>query len=179
MITYEDIKKVNSTISKVDIKGKKYSVVAAKVAAFRNICPSGSIQTQIISLEDGIVTMKSTVSDEEGRVLATGFAQEVEASSYINKTSYIENCETSAVGRALAFIGIGSDEEIASAEEVQNAITQQMSPISDKEKKILTAMTEGKGYRVEEIFPHGLDMTNEMYVNACKRLSKLPVRKGK
>ena len=56
---------------------------------------------------------------------ATGFAQEDKSSSYINKTSYVENCETSAWGRALANLGIGIDTSIASSNEVAIAIGKQ------------------------------------------------------
>ena len=69
--------------------------------------------------------MKASIHDEEGRLLGTGTAYEKEGSSNINKTSYIENCETSAVGRALAMCGLGIDLSVASFEEVQNAIEQQ------------------------------------------------------
>lgn len=125
MITAEQIKGVNERIKKIEVKGKAYACVPARVQAFREICPEGSIETDVISMADGIVTMKTTVKDETGRVLATGLAQEKEASSYINKTSYIENCETSAVGRALGMLGLGSDEQMASAEELANAINNQ------------------------------------------------------
>lgn len=125
MITAEQIKNANERIKKVNIKGKNYALVAARVAAFRDICPSGSIQTEILSLDNGVVTMQTTVKDEDGKILATGLAQEKESSSYINKTSFIENCETSAVGRALGMLGLGSDEQMSSAEELVNAITNQ------------------------------------------------------
>ena len=125
MITFEKIDELNKKITKVDIKGKNYAMVAARVQAFRELCPDGAIETEIISLQDGVATMKATVRDESGKILATGHAQEKESSSFINKTSYIENCETSAVGRALGILGIGSDEQMASAEEVANAINNQ------------------------------------------------------
>lgn len=125
MITAEQLKAVNERIKKIEVKGKAYACVAARVAAFREMCPEGCISTEIISMADGMVLMKSTVTDETGNVLATGMAYEREESSYINKTSYIENCETSAVGRALGMLGIGSDEQMASAEEVANAINIQ------------------------------------------------------
>lgn len=128
MITAEGIKKANEDMKRTPIKGKNYATVPARVAAFREMCPMGSITTQIIKLEDGIVTMMTTVKDETGLVLSTGLAQEKENSTYINKTSYIENCETSAVGRALGMLGIGSDADIATAEEVANAINSQQSP---------------------------------------------------
>lgn len=125
MLTFEKIKDVNERIKKIDVKGKNYAVVASRVQAFRELCPNGSIATEIVDMKDGVVTMRTTVRDEDGHILGTGFAQEKESSSYINKTSYIENCETSAVGRALGMLGIGSDEQMASAEEVANAINNQ------------------------------------------------------
>ena len=51
----------------------------------------------------------------------------MQGSSNINKTSYVENCETSAIGRALAMLGIGIDTSIASANEVADAIAKQDS----------------------------------------------------
>jgi hypothetical protein len=125
MITAETIKSVNERVKKIEVKGKNYTCVAARISAFRELCPVGTISTEILSLADGVVTMKTTITDENGKILATGMAQEKETSSYINKTSYIENCETSAVGRALGMLGIGSDEQMASAEEVANAINNQ------------------------------------------------------
>ena len=125
MITAETIKSVNERVKRIEVKGKNYTCVAARISAFRELCPMGTITTEILNLADGVVTMKTTVADENGKVLATGMAQEKETSSYINKTSYIENCETSAVGRALGMLGIGSDEQMASAEEVAKAINNQ------------------------------------------------------
>ena len=125
MITAETIKNVNERVKKIEVKGKNYTCVAARISAFRELCPVGAISTEILSLADGVATMKTTITDENGKVLATGMAQEKETSSYINKTSYIENCETSAVGRALGMLGIGSDEQMASAEEVANVINNQ------------------------------------------------------
>lgn len=124
MITGESLKQINNELPKVNIKGKQYVMVKDRVAAFRQICPDGSITTEIISADNGSVIMKATVSDGE-RVLATGMAWEKENSTYINKTSYIENCETSCIGRALGFVGIGVDDSMASAEEVANAIMNQ------------------------------------------------------
>lgn len=123
-MNFEDLKKVNEKIKTVDIKGKEYAEVNQKVLGFRELFPTGYITTEILSHENGVVVMKATVGVDD-KVLSTGIAYEKENSSFINKTSYIENCETSAVGRALSFLGIGIDTSIASAEEVQNAIKQQ------------------------------------------------------
>ena len=129
MFTHEVLEQINKELGTVDIsKGNKktsYVMVNERVKAFRKICPSGSISTEIISLENGVVTMRAIITDDTGNMIATGMAQEKETSSFINKTSYIENCETSAVGRALGFAGIGIDGSMASAEEVANAIMNQ------------------------------------------------------
>jgi len=125
-MTYEDLQRVNTLLTPTDIgKGKGYIEVNQRIKAFRMLFPMGSITTELLSLEDGICIFKATVSDGEGRVLGTGTAYEKEGSSFINKTSFIENCETSAIGRALAMCGIGIDTGIASYEEVANAKEQQ------------------------------------------------------
>ena len=141
-MTFEDIQKVNEGLKTTDIKGKDYVEVNQRIKAFRQLFPDGFIKTDLVSLEDGMCVIKATVGmydkhlhDIDGEkgwwnithevVMATGYAYEKEQSSYINKTSYIENCETSAVGRALGMLGIGIDTSVASAEEVRNAINQQ------------------------------------------------------
>lgn len=125
MVTFEQIQKANEHIRTIEVKGKEYAEVNQRIKAFRMCFPNGSISTEILALADGIVTMRATVCNEDGQVLGTGTAQEKETSSFINKTSYIENCETSAVGRALGMCGFGIDTSVASAEEVQNAIHNQ------------------------------------------------------
>jgi uncharacterized protein (DUF3820 family) len=89
------------------------------------VYPQGTIQTHLISNENGICVFRASVLSQDGTLLGTGTAYEKEDSSFINKTSYIENCETSAVGRALGMAGFGIDVSVASAEEVQNAINNQ------------------------------------------------------
>ena len=137
MITFEQIKKANESIKTTDIKGKEYAEVNQRIKAFRMCYPNGSITTDIIGLENGIVTIKATVVNEEGAIIATGYAQEKESSSFINKTSYIENCETSAVGRALGFCGFGIDVSVASYEEVANAIENQQPKEEPLDPKLL------------------------------------------
>ena len=132
-ITYEDLKKANALIKTTDVKGKEYAEVPQRVKAFRSIYPMGTISTEVISLVDGVCVIKATVASD-GVILGEGTAYEKEGSSFINKTSYIENCETSAVGRALGFAGFGIDTSIASAEEVMNAQKQQHK-MSEEEKK--------------------------------------------
>lgn len=134
MYTWEQLVKANSIIKTTDVKGKDYAEVNQRIKAFRSVCPGGSIITDMLSNENGVCVFRATVYDEEQRILGTGTAYEKESSSFINKTSYIENCETSAVGRALGMCGFGIDTSIASAEEVANAIQNQ----EPKPKKQMT-----------------------------------------
>lgn len=128
MLTYENISRVNAELNKTPIKGKDYVEVNQRVKAFRQLIPNGRIETTLIRLDNGICTIKAEVYDGEGNALASGIAEEKESSSFINKTSYVENCETSAVGRALGFLGIGIDASICTADEVGNAINNQAQP---------------------------------------------------
>ena len=128
MYTWEQLQKANKICSSIDVKGKEYVEVNQRIKAFRSICPGGSITTEMLSNENGVCVFRATVCDENMQILGTGTAYEKETSSFINKTSYIENCETSAVGRALGMCGFGIDTSIASAEEVQNAIRNQNQP---------------------------------------------------
>lgn len=122
MYTYKDLAKVNSELKTTDIKGKEYAAVAERIRAFRKLCPDGQIVTEFIRLDDGLAVCRAAVSiyDEEGRqkVIGTGTAYEKEGSTNINRTSYIENCETSAVGRALGMAGFGLLGDVATADEV-------------------------------------------------------------
>lgn len=134
-ITFADIQRANETIKTTDIKGKDYAEVNQRIKAFRMVYPTGPIETEMISNENGICIFKATVRNEEGDLLATGTAYEKENSTFINKTSYIENCETSAVGRALGMCGFGIDTSVASAEEIQNAIANQEKPKTKTKSK--------------------------------------------
>ena len=109
----------------VNIKGKNYVMVNERIKYFRENFKNWSLTSELVSLTDDSCVIKAIVSDENGRVMATGFAQENRESSMINKTSFVENCETSAWGRALGNLGIGIDDSIASAEEVDMAIKKQ------------------------------------------------------
>lgn len=147
---FEEIKQANETIVTTNIKGKDYSEVNQRIKAFRMVYPSGTIETKMISNADGVCIFKAYIYGEpyqyknqtadnvvvdtmhRGELLATGTAYEKENSTFINKTSYIENCETSAVGRALGMAGFGIDTSVASAEEVQNAMENQKQNTKDK-----------------------------------------------
>jgi len=106
----------------VNIRGKEYQTVALRVHGFREAFPSYSLVTTILHRDLDCVVMLATIADESGRVIATGHAEEYRKASEINKTSALENAETSAIGRALAALGLGGT-EFASADEVARAIS--------------------------------------------------------
>lgn len=109
----------------INIKGKDYIPVNERIKEFRTNYSNYSLVSEIINLTEDSCIIKATILDENGVVKATGFAQEDRTSSMVNKTSFVENCETSAWGRALGNFGIGIDVSIASAEEVTIAIAKQ------------------------------------------------------
>jgi len=111
----------------IKIKGKDYVTVDERISHFRKTVPGGRIITEFLLIDDDQVIMQATVYDGDVPV-ATGHAEEKWASSQINKTSAVENCETSAIGRALGIFGIGLGGSVATADEVQNAIHQQKNP---------------------------------------------------
>lgn len=174
--TFELLAAANSTIKTTDIKGKNYAMVQERVKAFRMLYPEGRIVPEIVSLTDGECIFKATCYDDRGSVIGVGHAQEIQGSSNINKTSYIENCETSAVGRALAFCGIGIDVSIASYEEVEQAIANQ--PISNVTARALLKLLEENDievltilrlYKVKSIE----DLSDNQHRNIHENLDKI------
>lgn len=178
MATYEDIRKANASIRTTDIKGKMYAEVNERIKAFRMVHPNGYITTQIISLDGGVCVIKAEVGEDE-KVLGTGTAYEKEGSTFINKTSYIENCETSAVGRALGMAGFGIDTSVASAEEVQNAIAQQDAAEDKKEtekaakQKINGVYADSLRKRCENF---NVDINKFLAFNKVKKVEDLTMR---
>ena len=109
------------------IKGKQYVEVNQRLLYFRSesAYAGWSLDTELVDLQHDRCCMKAVIRDADGRIRAVGHASEDRTSSMINKTSYVENCETSAWGRALANLGIGIETSIASSNEVEMAIAQQ------------------------------------------------------
>ena len=108
----------------VNIHGKEYKTVAKRVQEFRASYATWSIITDVVKIDDEQVLIKAQIINPDNQVVATGHGHEFRAASQINRTSYVENAETSAIGRALACFGLGGT-EFASADEVANAIHQQ------------------------------------------------------
>jgi len=140
----------------IKIKGKDYIQVHERVAEFRRnpLYKSLTIETEIVEKNyseltgdivkndkvvgkktskvlDSII-IKCVIRTKEGNIVSTGYAQEEKTTSFVNETSFVENCETSAVGRALGFLGIGIKDSIASADELVVAISNQKKTTKPK-----------------------------------------------
>lgn len=168
----------------VNIKGKEYVEVNERVKYFRNSkeYEGWCLETELLSNENGVCVFKAIVKDNNGVVKATGHAYENEGSTFINKTSYIENCETSAVGRALGMLGIGIDTSIASSDEVENAINNQPKksegskpngPLDFKELRLkyskLSIDELRKEYQEVKDYPGWSDKQKEAVLNIITR----------
>ena len=180
MITKDTLKKANEGLPTIDQKGKGYVMVNERVKAFRSIEPDGAIVTEwlLLDFDRGVAVSQTTIYDSNGQKLATGTAYEKEGAGFVNKTSFIENCETSSVGRALGFLSIGIDDSMASADEVANAMKQQKNYISDDEYKKFESLCQLKGKEPEKVKKYygwkSGQMTVEQYVAAVTKLSELP-----
>ena len=193
-ITYKQIQEANDSTKTTDIKGKEYTEVNQRIKAYRMVYPNGSITTEILKLEDGVVLMKATILNEDGVVIGTGLAQEKEDSTFINKTSYIENCETSAVGRALGMCGFGIDTSVASAEEVKTAMANQ-EPKQDTNKatkkneinEVVLMKAQKLNIKLEDVATYFkkkvTELTNEEVVKAIdlkeKQIARLKEKQAK
>ena len=185
---YSRIKEVNERLKPMIIerKDKKtgkvtqkdYNTVDQRILGFRELFPNGAIQTEIVSFEGDSILMKATAFDDDGKIIATGHAHEKQNASYINETSFVENCETSAIGRCIGNIGIGLTEGLASLEEIQAAEEAQEKAKAESVQKALNDlrnMYEKNGGKewdkwLKEIAPDG--MTNEIYGREMARLKK-------
>jgi hypothetical protein len=185
-ITFEDLQKANSAITTTNIKGKEYAEVNQRIKAFRMVYPEGFINPKMVSNEGGVCVFKAKVGyyDDNGlpKVLGTGHAYEKESSSFINKTSYIENCETSAVGRALGMAGFGIDTSVCSAEELGNALAQQEAnaPITKAQVGRIIMLAKEKGSEVADICAYfNVDSLDDMTASGYdKCMAMLNAKKG-
>ena len=120
----------NYQFKTTNIKGKEYVQVNDRILFFRNEprFQGWGLESEILNLDSDSCVIRATIKNADGIVMAQGLAQEDRSSSYINKTSFVENAETSAWGRALANLGIGIETSIASAQEVSMAVSKQAMP---------------------------------------------------
>jgi hypothetical protein len=127
----------------VNIKGRQYVEVNERLIYFRKNYPNFSLVSEVIEKTDTSILIQAKIIND-GVVLATGLAEEEKGSTFINKTSYVENCETSAWGRALGNFGIGIESSVATADEVKNAIANQTHSDTTTSKQVLMELNDEK-----------------------------------
>jgi len=140
-MTEEKEKKWNT----INIKGKEYVTVAERILYFNENYPNGMITTKLLSnLEDKHIFMQSTIVPDvlKPERFFTGYSQAVVGQGMVNTTAALENCETSAVGRALAMLGIGVLESIASSDEINKAAP---NPIFNEQKPLISNPVPSQG----------------------------------
>lgn len=153
-----------------NIKGKPYVMVNERLKEFRtNPKYDGwRLISEITSLTETSCVIKATVIDDKGIERATGLAQEDKASSMINKTSYVENCETSAWGRALGNLGIGIDDSVASADEVRMAISKQETMVTKEQIEKLRELAVNEENLCKR---YGVKQLEELsFIQACEAI---------
>ena len=129
-----DIKNLHAAMehmNKMGIHGKDYTMVAQRVEAFRKFAGTDwSITSEILEDNGNRVLMRATITDRNGFIVSDGLAEEIRGHG-VNKTSAIENAQTSAWGRALAALGLHGG-KMASVDEI--TIAKNKEKIIDAEK---------------------------------------------
>ena len=144
----------------VPIKGKDYKLIVQRVKEFRDAHPDWGMHSEVIHHDSERVIVKVWITDTDNRVRGTGLAEEDRGASRINETSAMENCETSAFGRALASVGFGGDVSYASADEVINAINTQDAEVAKDHKHALA-----HGHAVREYLAEIVQLKTAMTVD--------------
>lgn len=162
-IKWEDIEKASQEASAIPLHNKNYVMVNQKVKAFRKVYPKGQIETDLISKEVNDkgkerVTFRAIARDEDGQLLGTGWATEDQDSTPVNRTSWVENCETGAIGRAMNACGFGIDGSYSSADELLLAESKKAE--QDKKK--------------QEKAEHSDSIYRQKSIQAYKKLGKKP-----
>tara|TARA_R100001591_G_scaffold25348_1_gene35416 strand:- start:2042 stop:2626 length:585 start_codon:yes stop_codon:yes gene_type:complete len=180
---------MKTKLKTTNIRGKEYVEVHTRIQYFRENFKDWALTSDIerlefITIDDKeylMCVMKSVVKNPDGIVKSTGTAYEILGSSNVNKTSFIENCETSANGRALGNLGIGIDTSIASADEVKIAIQSsnktetKIKLTKDIYEAMLKACKDGNG-DVVEMRMSKYSMTKEQENNLKKCIKSSPVQ---
>ena len=150
------------------IRGKEYMEVKDRVMVFRKNHPEWAIITELVENNEstGSVIFKAHIEDEEGRVRGTGHAHEFkdDKTSMVNKTSHLENCETSAIGRAMASLGIGVESSYASYDEVMIARSKEArkeEQLRNREEQLHKKIKKHQAQTEEEIKYVGNEITDQ------------------
>lgn len=162
----------------IKIHDKEYVMVNERVKEFREKFPEFSLESDIIQLDNDSCVVKAIIKDKTGRVVATGLAREErqDKTSLVNLNAYVENCETSAWGRALGNLGIGIDVAIASGDEMNVKMAHNPETLDDFKQAIESAKSEKQlgflYYRWSEKFKKGTTEFEELQkLSSAKKIA--------
>jgi len=153
----------------VNIHGKEYQTVAYRVGKFREKFPDYRLITEVLHRDEECVVMLARIADQNGNVLATGHSEEYRNDGQINRTSALENSETSAIGRALAALGMGGT-EFASADEVARAVSGQKPQAKSVAADVWDTMDTPTQIRLQGIADHARSFLDSGNVKEAKDL---------
>ena len=131
-----------------------YETVAQRLVRWWTEYPDGRIITSIHHYDGSTIIMRAECYNNDDRLIATGYAEEVFGNSPVNKTSFLENCETSAIGRAISNSRIGHTGERASSTEMEKVNRVNSEPArsdthgsaTPKQIGFLKSLARGKGW---------------------------------
>ena len=131
-----------------------YETVAQRLVRWWSEYPEGRIITSIHHYDGSTIIMRAECYNNDDRLIATGYAEEVFGNSPVNKTSFLENCETSAIGRAISNSRIGHTGERASSTEMEKVNRVNSAPArpdshgsaTAKQIGFLKSLARGKGW---------------------------------
>lgn len=154
----------NPQIKSQKIHGKSYAMVHDRVNYFRGeaMYKDLGIETEVVHFSEEHCVVRAFVRDKDGFILASGIAHEwkLDPKSAVNKTSFVENAETSAIGRAMACLGIGIEDAYASAFEVELAKASEGSSRKDPQtskSNVIQHPKSGKPSQVSEMLGEEAD----------------------
>lgn len=167
--SWEEKEKVNKALATLKIHEKEYIEVSERIKGFWKLYQNGRIETKLIDCTDEYCLFKAEVYDQD-TLMATGYAREIRTSKGINATSFIENAETSAVGRALGMLGIGLTNGVASADEVKNAEENQLIPITQEQLKFIQ---DNSDKLIEQFKAHNIKYASELKALSMEEASEI------
>lgn len=185
MITFDQIETVNrqikDTVIKVNKKEKNYKNAREYIKAFRMICPNGSITTEILFMKEDSCVVRATVTDENGFVIGSGMAQEYKGEDGVNARFFVENCETSAVRRALMMCGIGIESSDLDRD-VAAELSGDNSVMEARERERIISYLKRHKYTDEDIRKicnlYKVDSINKLNLDQCRHYIEFISKNG-
>ncbi len=115
-----------------------YETVETRLARFWEQYPDGRVETTLMNYDGDSCIVRSVVwkHRDDANPTATGYAHEIHTDRGVNMTSFIENCETSSLGRCLSNMGLAKQGARPSREEMQKV--ERLTPTDTRETPVHT-----------------------------------------